>query len=205
MNLHIPLLLGALLLAPTVLAASTVDLAVKGLITPIACTPSLSSNNVDYGKLSAKDLKPTSDTYLPLTVLKLIVSCDAKTRLAIRALDNRLGSAPDGWDDDFGLGLINAGTQKVGGYQLKLLNPTADSNPGQAIRSFTGVDDWARDSIWLPSYYMSVGDGTTDQPTELQVLTADLRIAPAIVRADSLDLSNEVAIDGSATLEVKYL
>ncbi|PNA52870.1 hypothetical protein C1Y14_34105, partial [Pseudomonas sp. MPR-R5B] len=41
-------------------AASSVDLTVTGLITPTACTPSLSANGVvDHGKISAKDLSPT--------------------------------------------------------------------------------------------------------------------------------------------------
>lgn len=33
----------------------------------------------------------------------------------------------------------------------------------------------------------------------------DMQVETVIARTDSLDLSNEVPIDGSATLEVKYL
>lgn len=44
---------------PLAYAASTVDLDVKGLITPRACTASLSDNSlVDYQEIMAKTLHP---------------------------------------------------------------------------------------------------------------------------------------------------
>ncbi|MDI2593910.1 hypothetical protein POF45_21140 [Pseudomonas sp. 681] len=43
------------------------------------------------------------------------------------------------------------------------------------------------------------------QPIAAQNLTLDLLIGTSIARADGLDLSNEVPIDGSATLEMTYL
>ena len=47
--------------APMAFAASSADLSVTGLITPSACTPSLSDGGiVDHGKLTVKDLKRTS-------------------------------------------------------------------------------------------------------------------------------------------------
>ena len=50
----------------TAFAASTVDLAVKGLIVPSACTPTLSGGGIiDHGKISAKDLRPNNPTLSP--------------------------------------------------------------------------------------------------------------------------------------------
>ncbi|WP_423749282.1 DUF1120 domain-containing protein [Pseudomonas sp. VD9] len=90
-------------------AASSVDLTVTGLITPTACTPSLSANGVvDHGKISAKDLSPTNWTRLPTSVLKLTIGCDAHTLFAVQATDNRAGSAT--YSNSFGLGFVN-GTQ----------------------------------------------------------------------------------------------
>nr|WP_314528591.1 DUF1120 domain-containing protein [uncultured Pseudomonas sp.] len=55
-------------------AASSVDLSVKGSITPSACMPSMSSSGtVDYGKLSAKDLNADKVTRLPSEYLQLRV------------------------------------------------------------------------------------------------------------------------------------
>ena len=54
--------------------------------------------------------------------------------------------------------------------------------------------------------YMSVAAMDDDtQPVPVQDLSVDLEVQTIINRADGLDLSNEVNIDGSATLEVKYL
>lgn len=59
MNTALKTLITALMLtsAGTAMAASSVDLSVRGLITPSACEPTLSSGGVyDIGKISAKDL-----------------------------------------------------------------------------------------------------------------------------------------------------
>lgn len=65
MKTPVSLLSSALLLAMTssVFAASSVDLSVKGLITPSACTPSL-PGDVDFGKIAAKDLNIDTSTAL---------------------------------------------------------------------------------------------------------------------------------------------
>ena len=61
-------------------AASSTDLTVRGLITPSACAPALSGGGViDFGKLSASDLKPDNPTSLPEHSFQMTVSCDAPT------------------------------------------------------------------------------------------------------------------------------
>ena len=49
---------------------------------------------------------------------------------------------------------------------------------------------------------MCIRDRTT--PIAIKDLQTDLRIWTAIARADSLDLTNEVALDGSVTLTIDY-
>ena len=59
--------------------------------------------------------------------------------------------------------------------------------------------------MW-PGHYMSVAaPGNPGSPIPVQDLTLELGISPWIARADGLDLTNEVLIDGSATLEMNYL
>jgi type 1 fimbria pilin len=80
MNTRLSLLTAALLLtgASSVFAASSTELTVTGLITPVACTPSLPSDGlVDLGKISAKDLFQDKETPLPDSRLQLSVKCDA--------------------------------------------------------------------------------------------------------------------------------
>ncbi|WP_256590845.1 MULTISPECIES: DUF1120 domain-containing protein [unclassified Pseudomonas] len=51
--------------APFAMAASSVDLTVTGTITPAACMPSISNGGaIDLGKISAKDLNPTTYTLI---------------------------------------------------------------------------------------------------------------------------------------------
>ena len=59
--------------APYALAASSTDLTVTGIITPNACTPTLSGGGiVDHGKFSAKDLNAGHETTaLPTETLQL--------------------------------------------------------------------------------------------------------------------------------------
>ncbi|AYF46995.1 DUF1120 domain-containing protein [Pseudomonas sp. S5D5] len=185
-------------------AASTVDLTVKGLIVPSACTPVLSSGGViDHGKISAKDLRTDNPTHIGTHTLTMAVSCDSAILFALHSVDNRAGSSIT--PSNYGLGLIN-GTQKLGWFYLTLDNPVADGTAVQSIASFNGQDNWYREKFWDPGLYMSVAsmDDAT-QPVPVKDLSLELMVETSIARTDGLDLSNEVTLDGSATLEVKYL
>ncbi|MBK5439642.1 DUF1120 domain-containing protein [Pseudomonas sp. TH32] len=190
--------------APAAFAASTVDLTVTGLITPNSCTPQLSGGGqVDYGKISAKDLKITGSTFIGAQTLQMTVSCDAPILIGLKAIDNRPGSAS--MSQGMGLGLIN-GTQKLGFYYLYLRNPIADTVAVQPIITEDNGMSWFNDAFWNPQFLSSVAAMSDDsQPLPVQNLTVDLEVMTSIARTDGLDLSNEVPLDGSATLEVKYL
>lgn len=192
-------------------AASSIELTVKGVITPSACTPTLSSNGkVDHGKLSAKDLNPTAPTRLPSARLQLNVNCGAaRTLFALRGIDNRLGSSMDGQGPGgYGLGLIN-NLQKIGIFWISLRNPVADEVAVEPIESLDGVSWSAIDDVaWMSEKLAGFGDGSTGQnrkPIPIQNVDTELWVDTVIAAADNLDLGNEVEIDGSATIEVKYL
>jgi len=193
-----------LLGSATSYAASTVDLTVKGLIVPSACTPVLSSGGViDHGKISAKDLNINNPTHIGTQTLTMVVSCDSAISFALHSVDNRAGSSIT--PSYYGLGLIN-GNQKLGWFGLTLDNPVADSVAVQSIASFNGRDNWYREKFWDPGLYMSVASMADDtQPVPVKDLSLDVMVETYIARTDGLDLSNEVTLDGSATLEVKYL
>lgn len=195
------LLLGA---AGNALAASSVDLTVRGLITPSACEPTLpNGGNVDVGKISAKDLNADTITNLGEHVVQLTVTCDAPTLMAIEPQDNRTGSSSDPVASRFGLGLIN-GNEKLGFLEMWLSAPLADNVAGRIIASTDGGSTWTRDPNFATGSILSIAD-TTTAPIPVQVLTSDLTVSPSIAPASGLTLNNEVAIDGSVTLTVKYL
>ncbi|RQO52461.1 DUF1120 domain-containing protein [Pseudomonas sp. KBW05] len=189
----------------TAVAASSVDLTVKGLITPSACTPALSNGGtVDYGKISAKDLNIDRVTFLPVQSLQLTVTCDAATLMALDADDNRAGSNHGNDMMEFGLGLIND-TEKLGAMTLRLSSPIADGVAVKAIGSEDGGVTWFTEPYLMPENLISVANTSADAPIPVQVLTSEMYVSPKIAPASGLTLTNEAAIDGSVTITVRYL
>lgn len=206
MNTRLTTLAASVLLlhSATTFAASTVDLTVKGLIVPSACTPSLSAGGViDHGKISAKDLNPDTPTVIGNHTLVLAVNCDAAIQFALHSIDNRASSSVS---STYGLGFVNE-TQKLGGYNLTLANPLAeDGVVVQPIASSDQGNTWFKEKFWDPGLYMSVAATDDDsQPLAVKDLVVDLQVQTFIMGTAGMDLSNEVTLDGSATLEVKYL
>jgi hypothetical protein len=211
MNKRLSLLTAALLLtgASSAFAASSTDLTVTGIITPTACTPSLANGGVvDYGKRSAKDLNPTAHTPLGMETIQLTVNCDASTQFALKASDNRAGSTSAGEAMTFGLGLINT-NEKLGFYQLRFINPVADT-PVTALFSRDKGDTWNQlwdDGIAATPFWIAFGNRTDSgwTPDFLQNVTVDIAVHAQIAPANNLTLTDEVTLDGSATLQIEYL
>jgi type 1 fimbria pilin len=213
MNKRLSLLTAALLLtcASSAFAASSTDLTVTGIITPGVCTPSLANSGiVDYGKRSAKDLNPTAHTPLGIETIQLTVNCDASTQFALKTSDNREGTASLGGSGSgtFGLGLINT-NEKLGFYQLSFMSPVADT-PVTALYSRNKGDTWNR--LWdddgiTSADWVAFGNrtGSVWTPDFVQNVTVDIAVNTQIAPANSLTLTDEVTLDGSATLQIEYL
>ena len=209
MNKPFALLSIAVLLtgASTVFAASSVDLTVQGLITPSACTPSLSNSGVvDHGKISAKDLKPDNYTLLDDHTLQMTLTCDAPTLLALQGIDNR-GDALDPFSS-YGLGLVDG--KKLGSYTLALANAVADGAAISVLESSDGGLTWRENypgDVMPVAYLASFGDSSTGSwaPTPVQNVTSDMTLQTILNPTAGMNLANEIPILGSATYEVKYL
>lgn len=188
--------------APFALAASSTDLTVTGLITPVACTPTLSSGGViDLGKISSGDLLPEQNTKVGTHDLQLTVTCDAATKFAVNPIDNNPSPS---FPDAFGLGLGNEG-EELGFYHPRVMTVMDGTTELDPIESADGGTTWAKAAEAQPGYLLSVAAVGETDPTNAQNVTIDFEVDTWIARADSLDLSDEITIDGSATLEVKYL
>ncbi|MGY2374238.1 DUF1120 domain-containing protein [Pseudomonas sp. SDO524_S393] len=200
------LLVAALMMsAGHALAASSVDLSVKGTITPSACTPALGNGGqFEVGKIASKDLKPDDFTWLGDFVTQVSVTCDAPTLMAIEPKDNRAGSEAMGEPAYFGLGLIN-GSEKLGSMSLLLEKAFADGVASRAIDSLDGGATWTRHSVIGPDRITSVADTSTYAPIPVQVFEAQMTVTPSIAPTRGLTLTEEVPIDGSVTLTVRYL
>ncbi|MDQ0650573.1 DUF1120 domain-containing protein [Pseudomonas cedrina] len=200
-----------LLLAPHALAASSVDLTVTGLIVPSACTPTLSQGGVvDYGRLAAKDLNADSSTWLAPVTLQLSVNCNGPTLFALRGRDNRAGTAHlDNYEHGYGLGLIN-GDQRLGTYLLSVRKPVSAGVTLHPLMSLDAGQSWWQlpEGTWLSALQMTAfGNDESGQaaPVALQNVTSELSVDTAIAPTSSLTLTEEVALDGSATAELFYL
>lgn len=212
MKQSLTLLAAALMLSgvSTSFAASSVDLSVKGMITPSACVPTLSGGGVvDYGKISAQDLKPYGFTPLPEGRLELSVACEAATLIAVRSTDNRPGTSAESnnFTQNFGLGLAS-GDKKIGWYHLKMANATGDGVPRAIIESDDGnswMDAW--DTVWQVGWMRALNgaSGGAATPLPLQNLKVDVIIAPTLAEKRSLPITEEILLDGSATFDVVYL
>lgn len=191
-------------IAPYALAASSTDLTVTGTITPSACTPSLSAGGVvDLGKISAKDLNQDRWTEVSKDPIQLTVTCDAATLFALDSTDNRAGTAFRE-EGAFGLGLTDAG-EKLGQFWPNILAVQADGQPADAIESRDGGTSWNSSDVMEVDTLTAVSAPGTTLPIAATNVSMNIEIRTLIARADSLTLTEEVTIDGSATIEVKYM
>ena len=211
------LALPALLLlvsAQPALAASTVDLSVKGQVTPTACTPLLSSGGlVDFGKISQQDLNLTTGTRLPAKSLNLSVDCNGPVRYALRMRDNRDGTAHVNSEIYYGLGFDNSGN-RIGLYSMtfdprktlvdstSLIYGTESTTGGLAWRTanLNTIEIGANSYLGFTETKDSVAG-----PSAIQVLISTVKVEAVINARQNLDLSTDTPLDGSATLEVLYL
>lgn len=207
MNKSLALLSTALALATAspAFAASSVDLTVKGSITPNACDTMISSGGViDHGKLTAGDLRQDANTGLPQQSLLLSVRCEGPTLFTFNTIDNRDGTSAV-HDSLHGLGMIND-NEKLGSVAFWLVSPVADSVPVRTIVSSNGGASWSPSPTLnhlLKTAIASTGD--LSGPIAVKDFDARINVATMIARADGLTLTDEVPIDGHVTLQLTYL
>jgi hypothetical protein len=125
------------------------------------------------------------------------------TLLALETRDNRSGSSYSDRLYTFGLGLINDAI-KLGYMTLELNSITAQGTPMYALGSTWA--GWGPTSILSPEFLTAfTPNKSMAVPAPVQLLNANVQIAPTIAPANTLPLTEEVPIDGFVTLTVKYL
>lgn len=201
-------------------AATKADMEVIATITPVACTPTLSGNGVaDYGSMPASILRPGSITPLPPKSLTLTVGCDAGVKLGLRVIDNRRdsivagivasGSGDNTLNDNFNFGLGIAAGKKIGGYVITLEpnSYTGDYQQAQLLSSADGGVTWqkAGNGAVAKGRTFSWGARNSGDTSAFKNISGMVRVHPYINRPEDLSLSQEIQLDGAATLELTYL
>lgn len=139
----------------------------------------------------------------------LNLGCDAPTRFALRMQDNRDGSATVNSEIYYGLGLDQS-ANRIGLYSL-VFDPTdasADSFPRlYRTDSTTAGVAWSLSNasplpVGANSYlgFSPIG-GSQAGPVAIQHLSSRVTVEAVIAPTNTLDLSSDVVLDGSATLK----
>ncbi|MFC3814996.1 DUF1120 domain-containing protein [Lysobacter sp. GCM10012299] len=205
----------ALACAPAAFAADTVDLSVTGTIIPASCTPTLSGGStIDLGQISTANLSAASATSIPEQSVTLSIHCPTATSFAIRAQDNRAGSASNGGANFYGLGSAPGG-EKIGYYSLGVRGSTTTVDGGalgQGLTSSDGGTTWSAQGtgdFWgtLPdgSKIFAFSKSAGAVPSAIQDAAVTMRVVPSIAPRNGLPASDDITIDGSVTFEMVYL
>ncbi|MBT9299647.1 MULTISPECIES: DUF1120 domain-containing protein [Pseudomonas] len=207
MNIYPHLLATVLLLTNATVAftASFVEITVTGRLTPDACHVRLSDEGtVDHGKIPAHTLNASEFTVLPSRVLELNVQCTRPMLFALVGIDNRAESS-------LGPGLYSLGrnihmpAERLGSVALSYRNPLGDALPMQALASSDNGETWAPDPNAPPRSYVGFAPPGDRQPDFIGQLSAQLKIDTTINFAQYLTLNQEVPLDGSIVLDLRYL
>ncbi|MGU3309464.1 DUF1120 domain-containing protein [Pseudomonas sp. M5A4_2d] len=196
-------LLGA---SPMVLASSSTELNVSGLITPSACTTTLSADGVvDHGRVPARSLNQYEFSVLPTQELDLSVSCNEAVLFVLVGVDNRADSSL-GPGFYYGLGTnIHVPTERLGTVSLAFREVMGDGERVLVLASSNQGASWFPESNAYPNTYIGFARPGTLVPEPHRLVNATLQINTSINAAAYLTLDQEVPLDGSIVIDLRYM
>ena len=194
--------------------AMQTTLTVKGSIIPPSCTPSLSNGGkLDFGSISLNQLNSNANTTLDGQDITFSINCSGPTKVGFTATDNRVGSSND--PKRFGLGLDNSGN-KIGHFRIIPDNEATTVNgkdtrlgqtfDGSKVSSATVIHPYS-DNGQTVLWHVDRNGGETTVAAVPNVTTASTTflVTPDIYPTNTLDLANDVNLDGNVTFTVVYL
>lgn len=212
----------------TAVMAESIDVKVIGTITPTGCKPTLTGGGIiDYGTIAPASLKKDALSQLDTKQLDFAITCDAPTKLALRAINGRPNTAagttetgtfggkiPTGlsqYNGGWVVGLGLDGNKKIGGYSTTIRDVSVDGTPVSYIFKKEGNNQWEREITtrnrlnWDQAFMVSWSKPNTQTPIAFTNLSGKLSIKAYINKTSELDLSKPVKLDGLTTLELVYL
>lgn len=186
-------------------AMSHVDLTVTGRLTPDACQIELSDQGtIEHGEIPTYRLNAHQPTALPSQMLDLTVICARPMLFALVGIDNRQDSSPSA--EMFGLGVnIHAPDQALGAVTLTYRATLGDLQPMQVLASSDNGETWTPQANAHPHANMGFAPAGARQPEFISQLFTQLWVDTAINAARYLTLDQEVPLDGSIVLDLRYL
>lgn len=222
----------ALFVAAQANAADEATLKVTGTIVPAACTPALSNGGeVSFGTVAASVIRNAAEgnglVQLGAKDITFTISCEAAANVGFKMIDNRASSAvalsasnfivspvagnASATQPYFGFGLGLASNEaKIGTYTVTLdgANTTADGAAAGLVYSDDDGKTWrastALHQVSDNARIATVAKTGTTQPEMFEEASFPLKIA-AGVQPSSVLGSDEITLDGNATLSLVYL
>ncbi|OWY30520.1 DUF1120 domain-containing protein [Herbaspirillum robiniae] len=191
-------------------AAGNAELKVTGAIKTVACTPTLGGNGtVDFGVIPASSLPAGKEMALHWTPIDISISCQAPVKMALRVLDNRSASSTHaGSHFSYGLGMV--GGAKVGRYNLVIVPGSirTDGAPAHNLFSVDGNQSWIVNGNGGQmgtdrAFSWTTAGGNT--PAPFKEVRMSVYVVPYLNRPENLPLTQDIPLDGSATVEIQYL
>lgn len=194
------------------------DLRVKGSIAPASCSFTITNATIDYGNIDPNSLSPTAYTKLVKKTTPYSIKCGStvKTQVGVKVVDNRASSRianlmvsqfGGAYTDTYNFGLgVNAKAQKVGGYVVHLRSSIADGKAVSVLTSVNNGGTWSRggEALGHATNLASWSSGT-NVPVLLNTLSGTLEVQAVINNTSELNINSGIALDGQATLELRYL
>ena len=216
----------AMTLSATAHADSTAVLKLKGVLTNNACTPTLSDGAVvDFGTKYISTLSATADNQLGYKDISLTINCSAATKVAWSitddhadsmkkmTIDNATFTGGQVWSstNQYGVGKT-AGGVNIGAYSVGMNSSVTVDGNARAL-GYSGVEAPA----WAPANTESARITHSDGSVQYSVIGSDtqlipfmnavfpLRVALAVQKTDTLAITDDIPIDGQATITLHYL
>lgn len=210
-------------------AGNTVDVTVKGTIKPaITCTPTVSTNTIDYGNIDANTIDKTKATVLSEKLFSFNVNCSDAAKFSVKLTDAQRASAVNeagfindvqsnlsgaAADNVFGLGTYSDGkaNKNIGALFLKVdlqKGITGNGAKRDLLVSPTGADWTASTSPFLKgnstgTVYSFANTGKID-PVALQDLAMNIN-AVAALDSKQMELKDQIDLNGKFTIEINQL
>lgn len=195
-------------IAPTAFAQSA-DLSITGRIFPGACVVELGNGGVaDLGDIRLDSLQADITTVLDDVDMNMTVACESAVRFALEGVDNSHDSSIS--PSQFGLGFTSA-DEKIGSARLGLVDVTGDGEATRAMFSDDGGDNW---TVHLFPGSATIGKGSLlgfavgdieQGPTAIKNLQGTVKVRATIAPTNELTVTEDVPIQGNATINLTYL
>ncbi|MEJ5069698.1 DUF1120 domain-containing protein [Leclercia adecarboxylata] len=224
----------ALMMAAQAHAATDATLKVSGTIVPAACTPTLSNGGeVSFGSIAAASIRKAAEdnslVQLGTKDITLSITCEATAAIGFKVVDNRASSAvalsstayinpTDARLNvlnqpvfGFGLGLAN-NSAKIGAYSITTdtAGATADGASVNLLASDDQGKSWVLGEVGVRQFndgnrIVTVADKSgSSEPKMFKEATLPMKISAAVQTSSVLG-SDEITLDGNATLSLVYL